>query len=109
MANEAFADKRVFERFAAKFPVRYLNTSANQEGRGKVWDISAKGVGLVSHEDIPVNSSLELWLEIPDGKEPLYARGEVVWSDREGLSGCRSGISLEKADLMGLSRVLRLA
>jgi len=107
MANEAMQDKRVFERFSARIPVRFLNTGSNEEGFCKTQDISAKGLGLETAQLLPVNSTLELWLEIPDKGEPLYTRGSVAWSQSTGINEYRAGINLEKADLMGLSRVLR--
>ena len=107
MLNEGSQDRRVFERFLASIPVRFLNPRTNQEGFCKTQDISAKGLGLETKELLAVNSDLELWLEIPDKGEPLYTRGAVAWSKSSGVNEYRAGINLEKADLMGLSRVLR--
>ena len=109
MAGENFEDRRIFERFHVNLPVRFLDTGSSQENCGRIFDISAKGIGLVTKEKLPVNTSLEMWLEVPDKGEPLYSRGEIVWSKSSGLNENRSGVSLEKADLMGLGRVLRAA
>jgi len=108
MAGAGFEDRRVFERFPTGLAVRYVNTSANREGAAQTQNISAKGVGLVTKEALPVRDSLELWLEIPDTGEPLYTRGEVVWTKPVAMNEYQVGINLEKADLMGLSRVLRM-
>lgn len=107
--GETMEDNRIFERFKARFPLRFLNLSDNREGQGSTQDISAKGVGIVTKEQLRPNTPLEMWLEIPDRGEPLYMRGEVVWSISQGLDEYRTGINLEKADLMGLSRALRIA
>lgn len=107
MAESAYADRRVFERFAAKFPVKFLIPHTNQEGLAQTQDVSAKGLGLVTKEELPVNASLELWLETPDRGESLYTRGEVVWSKCLEINRCQAGIKLEEADLMGFSRFLR--
>jgi hypothetical protein len=48
-----------------------------------------------------------MWLKVPDKGEPLYLRGEVVWSRLEEADKYHCGVNLEKADLMGISRVLR--
>ena len=109
MLNENFSDKRVFERFSVNMPVRFLDSNSNQESSAQTQDISAKGVGLVTKEKLPENAALEMWLEIPDKGEPLYTRGQVAWSRSTGINEYRSGINLERADLMGFSRVLRLA
>jgi len=100
-------DRRVFARIDAKFPLRFLDPVNGREGNAETFDISANGIGFVSREDLSANTRLELWLDIPDQHEPLYTRGEVVWS--QALSGTpqqRIGIHLEKAELMGLARVL---
>jgi hypothetical protein len=82
--------------------------SENREGTGQTADISAKGIGLVADVELAPNTPLEMWLEIPDKGEPLYTRGEVVWSKMMEPNKFRIGVNLEKADLMGLSRVLRV-
>jgi hypothetical protein len=70
-------------------------------------DISAKGIGLVANTELEAQVPLELWLEIPDKGDPFYARGKVIWSNMVTPDEYRVGVNLEKADLVGLSRVLR--
>ena len=107
--GENMEDNRIFERFPTNFPLRFINLKENKEGNARTQDISAKGVGFLSGEDIKTHTPLEMWLEIPDRGEPLYARGEVVWSAMVSEEAYRIGVSLDKADLMGMSRVLRVA
>ncbi len=99
-----FEDKRIFARFPMELPLRFLESSADREGLAKSVDISSKGLGLVTEEKLLPNTSLEMWLNIPDRPEPLYTRGEVVWSEGSSASGFRCGINLERADLMSLAR-----
>lgn len=95
-------DRRVFARIDAKLPVRFLDPVNGGEGTAQTFDISANGIGFTtSSRDLSSNMRLEMWLDIPDQHEPLYTRGEVVWS-----KGSRIGVHLEKAELMGLARVL---
>jgi len=101
-------DNRIFERFSARFPLRFIDLRDNREGIAEVRDVSAKGVGMVTEEQLLPNTALEMWLQIPDKGEPLYARGQVVWSKPQGINAYRTGINLERADMMGLSRVLRV-
>jgi hypothetical protein len=109
METKKFEDRRIFARFSTKFPLRFIDVQGNREGEAQALDISAKGIGIVTNTELVRNTSLEMWLRIPDKGEPLYARGEVVWSKPEGENAYHTGVSLEKADLMGLSRVLRAA
>lgn len=105
--EEPAQDKRIFQRFSANLPVRLLNISSGREGAAITADVSAKGIGILSREELKAHTPIELWLQIPDDLEPVYTRGEVVWSKPSGDDGYRVGVSLEKADLMGLSRILR--
>lgn len=106
--GEPMQDKRIFERFQVRFPLRYLDLKENRESEAEVFDISAKGVGMLTRQQLQPNSTLEMWLQIPDNREPLYTRGRVVWSRPQGGNEYRTGINLERADMMGLSRVLRV-
>jgi len=107
MSEKTFEDRRIFERFPARLSLKFLNLDSNREGQAESSDISAKGIGLVTNEALSPNTALEMWLNIPDRGEPLYTRGEVVWSRMLGQDKYRAGIELNKADLMGMARVLR--
>lgn len=100
-------DRRIFERFVAKFPLRFIDLFRSKEGEAQVHDVSAKGIGIVAQNEIPMHTPLEMWLDIPDRGEPIHTRGEVMWSRQDEPGKWRSGVNLEKADLMGISRVLR--
>jgi c-di-GMP-binding flagellar brake protein YcgR len=103
-----FEDRRIFQRFSVKLPLRCLNLNSGKEFAAQTNDISANGIGLVTEENLPAESPLEMWLAIPDKCQPLYARAEVVWSNMMETNKYRVGVRLEKTDLMGLSRVLRI-
>lgn len=100
-------DQRIFERFKTSFPLRFIDLKRNKEGEAEVQDVSAKGLGIILEEQLAPDTALEMWLDIPDRGEPIYTRGEVVWSKLSQLGKWRAGVVLEKADLMGMSRVLR--
>lgn len=107
--GEDMDDRRIFERFAVSFPVNFINLNSGGEGLAQSEDISAKGAGFTAAQELRPKTPLEMWLQIPDNAEPLYARGEVAWSKMAGQDKYRIGVNLEKADLMGLSRILRVA
>jgi hypothetical protein len=107
MAKTDFEDRRIFARFPVNLPMKFVDLNANREGEAKAHDVSAKGVGFVAQEPLRPNTSLEMWLEIADNSEPLYVRGQVVWSKPAPDNEYRIGVNLEKADLMGLARVMR--
>lgn len=109
MEKNGFSDRRIFERFYAKIALRFLDLNSNREGKAQTVDISANGIGMVTSEELAPRTPLEIWLEIPDKAEPLYTRGEVAWVKQTQPDKYRVGVNLEGADLMGISRILRLS
>jgi len=100
-------DKRIFARFPVKLTMRFLDLLANKEVQAQALDVSAKGIGFVTATELSPLTPLEMWLKVPDKGDPLYTRGDVVWSEMIGPNQYRTGVNLERADLMGISRVLR--
>ena len=107
MEEYKFTDRRIFARFEVKFPLRFLNLRQNNEGEAEAQDICAKGVGFVTKERIEPQTPLEMWLQMPNGEEPLYVRGKVVWLSEVEPNNYRVGVDLEKANLLGFSRLLK--
>jgi hypothetical protein len=50
-----------------------------------------------------------MWLQIPNKDTSVYLRGEVVWSRPAESENYRVGVNLDRAELMGMSAVLRTA
>lgn len=107
--GEEMEDKRIFSRFKAELPLRFLDLKRNKEVKAQTLDISAKGIGFLTNEELAVHTPLEMWLQITDRTEALYIRGEVVWSKRLESDQYRVGVDLEKAEFMALSPLLRTA
>jgi hypothetical protein len=103
------ADRRMFARVESSFPLKFINSVDGIEEHAQVVDISAGGVGFVTDRTLSVNTPLEMWLNIPDRHLPFYTKGDVVWSTPgEQADQQRVGVRLEKAELMGLARILWL-
>lgn len=102
-----FEDRRSFMRLARVLDVKVVNLDANTETKGQTHDISADGIGFITDVDLSVEASLELWLYIPDSKEPLCTKGKVVWTKMVAPNAYRVGVHLEKVDFAGISRILR--
>jgi len=71
MQNMGYEDLRVFERFPVKLEVKYLDMRANKESHAQTTDISAKGIGVTTNEMLDPNSTIEMWLKVPDRGDPL--------------------------------------
>lgn len=106
--EEKMQDRRVFERISVNLPVKLIDLDNNKELEASACDVSAKGLGILTNEYLHIADRLELWLNMPDEREPFYTRGWVVWSKLQDTGQYRQGISLEKADFMGVSRVFRV-
>jgi len=107
IGGETMQDRRIFARFPVNYPLRFIDLNTNGEGEARAENLSAKGLGVVTNKELNPRAPLEMWLKVPDRGEPLYARGEVVWSERLEPNKYRVGVELEKADLMGISRIFR--
>ncbi|MBU0547550.1 MAG: PilZ domain-containing protein [Candidatus Omnitrophica bacterium] len=105
--SKGIDDHRIFERFPVNLSARYLNLDTGKEGLANALDASAKGLGLTASEELKLHTALEIWLEMKENGESLYTRGEVVWTKKLNTNNYKLGVELEKADLMGISRVLR--
>jgi hypothetical protein len=99
-------DHRIFERFKKEFSARFIGLDG-KEKQSQTFDISAKGLGLLTADEVQPHAPLEIWLNVPNSTDPLYTRGQVVWSKPEGSNGYRLGVELERANFMSMSRLLR--
>jgi len=105
--EDSFGDRREFERFRVNMPVKVL-CSAPEIYEARAENISPVGVKICIDKEIDLKDIIELWLMIPDGGEPLYARGNVVWSNKLDDGRNLLGVMIEKINLMGMARVLRI-
>ena len=101
-------DKRTFSRFSVgDVSMRFKDLKTGEKGSAVCHDISGGGAGIESFQEIRPRTPLELWLDLPDGFEPLHLLGKVAWSKALGAS-CLLGIEFERARLMSMSRILKL-
>ena len=101
-------DRRIFERFNKGLSARFIDLDSGQEGLAQTVDVSAKGLGFSTNQELRLHTTLEIWLDFPDMQGPLHTRGEVVWSKPQGVHDYQAGVELEKADLMGISQIMRI-
>lgn len=100
-------DKRRFERFKIKLNVKFIDLNKNKAGEAFTHDFCAEGIGLITQEELSPKTPVELWLYIRNHHDPLYLKGEVVWSKPIDFNTYRVGINLEQTELIGLSRIFR--
>jgi len=99
----------MFERFKIDLPVRFLCKETNREGKGRIIDISAGGGGLIlTTEEVGVGMHLEIWIDLPDNKDPLYITGVVVWINKIEPNTFRVGVQFDRVDFMSMWRILNI-
>lgn len=102
-------ERRLFERFSARFPVKFKD--ARQEYGTDVFlrDASAQGVRIVTKERFFWGDRVSLDVELPDGGEPLGLSGRVIWVKLINLSLWEAGIQFHQVDLLKMQRIFKLS
>ncbi len=78
--------RRKFKRLAIHIKVKYRLVSNRKAGtfEGEVLNVSGAGIFIYAHDTFPLNSQLELELELPEMPKPLKANAIVAWvADKE--------------------------
>jgi hypothetical protein len=102
-----FEDRRIFARFTAELSLQYANENSTKQFQAVTRDVCAKGIGIFTNERLTPDSYLTISLKMPDNSKDFSTRGRVIWSEQIEPDKYRVGIDLEKAELMGISIVLR--
>jgi len=100
-------DRRIFERFDVDFSAGIKQPEVGVRGGGFVrcCDISASGLGLIAEEKLIPDTSLEIWIGIPDRHSPIRGLAKVVWSKQVQEDKWRAGLEFARIDFMGLRRI----
>lgn len=99
------SDRRIFERFSAKFPAK-VKDSRGDYGTGiSLRDASAQGLKLTSKERLYLNDSVILDVKLPDSDVPLTLKGQVVWARAGALDVWDIGIRFHEIKFIHLSRL----
>jgi len=100
-------DRRDFARFSVDLHLQFLDPVNNIKGEAQTKDISAKGIGIFTKENLPPQTDIEMWITVPKREEPLYVKGKVVWTQATEDNKYRIGINLDHIDLVGVSHILK--
>jgi len=73
-------EKREFVRWRIQRPVRFkLANCPQDERKGRLRDISFAGAQLSLSENLRLNDSLDMQMEIPDEQNSIHCQAKVVW------------------------------
>jgi len=110
MVNQGLEQKeqRIFQRFSARFPVKFKHSREDYGMDVFLRDASAKGVRIVNKKRMVLHDSVSLLVNLPDGKAPLTLNGRVVWTKTQGPDLWDVGMEFHKVNFMNLHRVFHL-
>lgn len=101
--------RRIFERFQSRFPVKFKDTRNDFGADVYLQNFSAEGAGIFTREQLYLDDSVNLEVKLPDGKDPMTMRGEVVWTKKQDADGWDVGLKFYNAVFMNLWRIYKSA
>jgi len=100
-------DRRIFDRFMARFPVKFREAREDFGTNVFLRDFSADGAKIVTKNSLFVNDNIDLLVELPDGHEPLGVRGKIVWAKKGNPASWDAGLKFDKVHFMDAQRVYK--
>jgi|CXWL01.1.fsa_nt_gi hypothetical protein len=104
---EVLEERRLFERFSARFPTKFKDSRNDYGTEVFLRDVCAGGARLLTKERSFLNDSMALEVELPDGQGPLTLNGYVVWSKPHDMMW-EVGMTFHKINLLKLHRIFKL-
>ena len=100
-------ERRVFERFPARFPTRFKDTRYDYGTNVALRDASAEGVKIVSKERLSLKDTIDLEVKLPDSATPFNIKGEVVWITQAETNMWDIGLKFHAIDFVRMSRLYK--
>ncbi len=109
MAVELTAEeeRRLFERFSARFPARFKDTRDDFGLNIQLNDASALGIRITTRDRLFINDSVSIEVELPGSSSPMVMNGEVKWVKNRPDNTWDVGIKFFKVDLVYISRLYK--
>lgn len=104
---EDMENRRIFERFISRFPVKFEYSSRDFGNELFLRDISAEGAKLMARKRLFLNENISFLVKLPDGSNPLDLMGKVVWLKKETPSMWNFGVKFDAINFMGLQRLFK--
>ena len=108
-AIERTGERRIFERFSARFPVKFKDAREDYGTEVSLHDASAQGARIFTKERFFLDDQLSLEVELPDSGEPMVLSGRVVWVKSLDLSLWDVGVQFHRVKFFKMQRLFKLA
>jgi hypothetical protein len=100
-------DRRIFERFTVSFPARFKDSGHDYGVNVSLRNASAQGAKITTKEHLYTNDSVTLDVELPDCRDPLTIKGQVVWVRSEDPDVWDVGLKFYETDLVHIARLYK--
>lgn len=100
-------DQRIFQRFDARFPVKFKHSRDDYGTDVFLRDASAQGIRVATKKRMFLHDTISLLVNLPDGKVPLTLNGRVVWTKTKGADLWDVGVEFHKVNFMNLHRLFK--
>jgi hypothetical protein len=101
------SERRIFDRFSARFPAKFKDTRGDFGRDVFLRDASATGANIVARDRMFFNDQVSLEVELPDSSEPLILSGRVVWSKPTATSMWDIGLQFNEVNFMKIHRIFK--
>jgi Tfp pilus assembly protein PilZ len=108
-ATETNEERRLFERFSARFPVKFKDTREDYGTDVFLRDASAQGIRILTKDRFFLDDQISVEVELPDGGEPMVLSGRVVWAKFLNLSLWDLGVQFQQVDFLKMQRLFKLS
>ncbi len=100
-------DRRLFERFPARFPIKFEHERGDYGANLFLRDASASGVRVTTKKQLFLQDCVALEVKLPDAAYPLKLNGRVAWAKISGPDLWDAGIELHQVELMRMQRMYK--
>ena len=100
-------EKRLFERFPARFPAKFHDTSVEYGLDVFLRNFSATGAHFLTRERAYLDDVVSVDVKVPDEFEPVAFNGRVRWSRQTEMQLWDVGVEFHKVNLMRLHRIMK--
>lgn len=102
-------DRRLFDRFPARFPSKFRDTSLDFGMDVFLKDVSATGLRLTTRQKMFLDDVVSVEVQMPDGLDPVVLNGRVRWIHQVMTELWEIGVEFHRVDFMRMHRLVRYA
>ncbi|MBF0387927.1 MAG: PilZ domain-containing protein [Candidatus Omnitrophica bacterium] len=103
------SERRLFDRFEARFPARLRESSIDYGTDVFLQDVSGSGLHITTRQRMFIDDIISLEVKMPDGLDPVVLNGRVRWVHPMQSGSWEVGVEFHKVDFMRMHRLVRYA